>query len=190
MKNQTKYTLGISLIVILIIIMVLVIFNSSPNNKNTNLIKNNTQNNKETTNPTTTTIQTGTDGFKIEQAIVENNADPTTKKIVSDHLEITLKNTINKDLSNFIVDYSIEDTKTSKNESYHADLGSFILKSQDTQTIHFDNQNITNHYWVNKYSLYYLSQDPLKFTITVSANGYKSQSISVNKDAGGAEQVD
>jgi hypothetical protein len=186
MKNQKKYII-IGVFVIAIIIVGLIILN---HNKNVNITKDNGQNNKGLTNSNILPASTGPEGFKIAQAIVENNEDPVTKKAVSDHLEIALANIIDKDISNITVDYLIENTKTNKNESYHAILNDFILKSKETQTIHFDNGNGTNHFWVNKYSMYYISQDPLKFTITVSAEGYKTQTVQVNKDAGGAEQAD
>jgi hypothetical protein len=186
MKNKTKYFIGIFVIAIVIVIG-LIILN---HNKDVNIIKNNNQNNKELTNSSILPTSTGPEGFKIEQALVENNEDPMTRKAVPDHLEITIKNTIDKNISNITVDYLIEDAKTNKNESYHANLENFTLKSKETRTIHFDNEDKTDHFWVNKYSLYYISQDPLKFTVTVNSNGYKSQSIIINKDAGGAEQAD
>ncbi len=129
-------------------------------------------------------------GFKIQQAIVENNVDPVTNKVVSDHLEIILLNTIDKDISNLSVDYSITDLKTSKKESYSVKLEGFTLKAHDTQSVHFDNENKTNHFWVNSYSMYYLSTNSLQFNIAVNAEGYQAQIIDVKKDAGGAEQVD
>jgi hypothetical protein len=139
------------------------------------------------TNPA---LSNGPVSFKIQQAVVENNVDPTSNKGVSDHLEITLLNTIDKDISNINVGYSITDLKNSKNESYSVKLEGFSLKAHETQTIHFDNENKTNHFWANPYSMYYLSTDSLQFNIIVNAEGYQGQTISVKKDAGGAEQVD
>ncbi len=135
-------------------------------------------------------LSTGPVGFKIEQALVENNVDPITNKPAPDHLEITLVNTIDKDISNLSVYYSITDLKNAKNESYSANLDGFTLKAHETQTIHFDNGNETNHFWVNTFSMYYLGTDPLQFNITVNAEGYQAQTIDVKKDAGGAEAPD
>jgi len=187
-ENKMKKILiaVIGIILIIGLISIGIVMQKGPPAPNSENNSNSVNSNSQTNLP----LSNGPVGFKIQQALVENNVDPVTNKDVSDHLEITLLNTIDKDISNLSVDYSITDLRNSKKESYSAKLEGFILKSKETQTIHFDNENKTNHFWVNSYSMYYLSTDPLQFSITVSAEGYQAQTINVKKDAGGAEAPD
>jgi hypothetical protein len=129
------------------------------------------------------------DGFVITDSKVENNTDKAGKAI-GDHLELTLKNTAGKDLTDFEAYYMITDTVTSQKEGYYKKLTGFVLKSGETQAIHFDNGTDPGHFSANKDSLYYKSPNKLTFDITVSAAGYKIQTVQISKDAGGAEQVD
>jgi hypothetical protein len=185
MKKTSVYIVaGVIIALILIVSIVLITRSNNP--------ATSTNSDKNVANPSTNipNSASGAVGFKIKEAIVENNLDPVTKTAVSDHLEISLTNSIDKDISNMSVYYVIDNLKTNKNESYSVTLNGFILKAHETRTIHFDSENKPDHFLANKYSMYYLSQDPLKFTITVSAEGYEAQTTQVNKDAGGAEQVD
>jgi hypothetical protein len=180
------------LLVVILIVIGLISFGCAVQNKvvsqtSTTVTSSTTVGSNPQTNHTSSNVLVG---FKIQNAIVENNEDPVTKKVVDDHLEITLLNTIDKEISNLSVDYTITDLKNSKKESYSAKLEGFVLKAHETQIIHFDNKNETNHFWVNSYSMYYLSTDALEFNITVNAEAYKAQTISVKKDIGGAEIAD
>lgn len=129
------------------------------------------------------------EGFIITTTAVENNTD-ATGKVVSDHLELTLKNTTGKDLTDFEVYYTISDTTTNKKEGYYKKLTGFVLKSRGTQTIHFDNKQGDGHFSANKNSIYYSSTNKLLFAIILSTPGYKLQTSNVEKAAGGAEQKD
>ena len=129
------------------------------------------------------------DGFVVTDSKVENNIDKAGKAI-DDHLELTLKNTAGKDLTDFEVYYLITDTMTGQKEGYYKKLTDFVLKSGETQAIHFDNGTESGQFKVNKDSLYYKSPNKLTFDVTVSAAGYKIQTVQISKDAGGAEQVD
>ncbi len=184
MKKNNKILFGVSLLVVIIAV---VLFISIGHSSSTNTPKSNSANNQNNLN--TPQLLTGSQGFKIS-AIVENNVDPATGQVAPDHLEITLSNTINKNISNFSVYYSIEDFKTNQKEEYNLKLDNFILKAGETKIIHIDGEDKPDHYPVNKYSLYYLSHDKLKFTIDVNAQGYRGQEIIMNKDAGGTEQLD
>jgi len=139
----------------------------------------------------------GVEGFKIAQAIVENNYDTIAKKVVSDHLEIELQNVIGRDIANVTVQYTIYDANMNRTESYIVNLSGFTLKANQTQSIHFDKQTknfiadpIGGHYGANPNSMYYTSKDGLNITILVNADGYMGQTIKVNKDPGGSEQLD
>jgi hypothetical protein len=93
-------------------------------------------------------------GFSIKSAIAENNVDLTSKKIATDHLEITLKNITTKDISQFEVYYSIKDLVTNVSDSYFSKLSGFVLKAGATEAFHFDNTGQPGHYPENNYSLY------------------------------------
>ena len=129
------------------------------------------------------------EGFVITDSKVENNIDKAGKAI-DDHLELTLKNTSGKDLTDFEAYYMITDAVTGQKEGYYKKLTDFVLKSDEIQTIHFDNGTDFGHFGANKYSLYYKSPNKLTFDATVSAAGYKIQIVQISKDAGGTEQVD
>lgn len=133
--------------------------------------------------------QSTKDGFKITSVMVENNTDAKGNP-VSDHLQLTLQNLTNADLSNFEVYYTITDPATNKKEGYYKKLDNFTLKANSAQTIHFDTQQGTNHFSVNTHSLYYNSSNSLKFTVEVSAPNYKIETASTTKAAGGAETKD
>jgi hypothetical protein len=129
-------------------------------------------------------------GFAIASAIVENNTDPITKIITSDHLEVTLKNVASKDIAQFETYYSVKDLVTHVSDAYYTKLTGFVLKAGETRTFHFDNTGKVDHYRENNYSVYRTSKNAMQFDITVSAPSYKVQNISIRKDKGGAEKVD
>lgn len=130
-----------------------------------------------------------TQGFKISSLMVENNTD-TAGNPVSDHLQLTLQNLTNQDLSNFEVYYTITDIATNKKEGYYKKLGNYTLKAGATQTINFDNKQAEGHFTVNTHSLYFTSTNKLQFTVMVSTPGYKVETASAKKAAGGAETKD
>ena len=136
------------------------------------------------------TSSTGPQGFTIQQTLVENNYDEATKQAVSDHLEIVLLITINKDISNITVYYVIRDAKINKTESYLAPLKGFVLKANETRSIPFDVGQLPDHFRVNPNSIYYTNADEKIFTVTVNAAGYAAQTMQVKKDAGSVEGPD
>ncbi len=199
--------------VVLAIIVVLVFSNnsaSSPTANNLNTQKNQTQNAANTTTQGSNSAQTTsqdpqdivpglypnpihntatTEGFKITSLMVENNTDAAGNP-VSDHLQFTLQNLTNQDLSNFEGYYTITDTSTNKKEGYYKKLTGYVLKAGATQTINFDTNQGTGHFTVNTHSLYFTSTNKLQFTVMVSTPGYKVETASVEKAAGGAETKD
>lgn len=130
------------------------------------------------------------EGFQIVNGLVENNVDPVTKKALSDHLELTLKNTSGKELKGFEVYYTILDNVTNQKEGYYKNIPDLILKAGETKTIHFDNQSGDGHYSENINSIYFTSKNAKIFNILISTSGYKIASIQINKDAGGDEKAD
>ena len=129
-------------------------------------------------------------GLKITSVLVENNEDPATKKTVDDHLEIALENTSANDLTGFEVYYSFADPTDKATEGYYAKLpSSFTVRAGGTRVVHFDNSGAVDHFPVNKYSLYSTSKNALDVTVTVSAADVAVQTVTVKKDAGGAENA-
>lgn len=131
-----------------------------------------------------------TEGFKITDAIVENNLDEITKKIANDHLEITLQNVSCQDLSNFEIYYTILDSNLNKTEGYYKKLNGFTLKNNEKKAIHFDNINGFGHFGENPNSIYRTNGDAKVFDVILSTPGFKIESIQIKKDVGGAEKAD
>ena len=129
------------------------------------------------------------EGFTIVATTVENNTDETGKT-VGDHLELALKNTVGKDLTDFEVYYTVTDPTTNKKEGYYKKLTGFVLKNGETQHINFDNKQGQGHFTANKNSIYYTSSNKLLFDVMVSTSGFKVQTAQVTKAAGGAETKD
>jgi hypothetical protein len=134
-------------------------------------------------------------GFKITEALVENNVDPVTKKAVDDHLEVTLQNIAGKDLSGFKCYYTITDVETKKKEGYIVKLSNFVLKSGETKTIHFDNKRDPlhldpNHFGENPNSMYRTNGDAKIFDLLLSVPGFKVETVQIKKDPGSDEKAD
>lgn len=128
-------------------------------------------------------------GFKISAIKVENNTDAAGNP-VSDHLQLTLQNVTDKELTNFEVYYSITDTVTGKKEGYYKKLNAYVLSPKTSQSIHFDNKPGSSHFTANTHSLYFTSSNKLQFTVMVSTAGYRTESAQATKAAGGAETKD
>jgi hypothetical protein len=137
----------------------------------------------------------GDKGFKINQAIVENNFDPVTKTAVADHLELTVRSIAEQDISNMSAYYTTTDVLSGKMEGYIVHLNHFVLKAHETQIIHFDKQTklsvsdpLSGHFGVaNPNGIYYTSKNKLIFDLTLWSNGYSAESVQITKDAAGAE---
>jgi hypothetical protein len=202
MNNKLIYIIGGGVILVLIIFLVANGQSGNKIPKNTNIAQRqptqkpqpavSSQNPQDIvpglyTNP----IQNNStkEGFVLSKAFVENNVDQSGKP-VDDHLELSLKNTSGNDLTSFEVYYEITDTMNNKKEGYYKKLTGFVLKMGQTQSIHFDNQQGSGYFTVNKNSMYYTSTDKLQFDVMVSTPGYKIQTLQIVKAAGGAETQD
>lgn len=142
-----------------------------------------------TSNPITNTATA--DGLHIDNVLVENNVDPTTGKDASDHLEIALSNTSTNTLGGIEIFYTFADPKTGVTENYYTALpADFTIPAGGTRTVHFDDTGATDHFPVNKFSLYYTDTNALDVTVTASAQGVKVQTATITKDEGGAEVAD
>jgi len=128
-------------------------------------------------------------GLSIVSGLVENNVD-AQGKITDDHLELLLKNTSAKDMSNFEVYYTIADLTTGKSEGYYKKLTGLVLKGGESKSVHFDGKNEVDHFGVNKDGLYFTSKNKLQFDIQVSTPGFQVAHLQIFKDAGGAELKD
>lgn len=128
-------------------------------------------------------------GLSIVSGLVENNVD-ATGKIISDHLEVLLKNDSKQDMTNLEAYYTVTDATTSKSEGYYKKLTGFILKSGQSTAIHFDGKNEVGHFGVNKDGLYFTSKNKLQFDVAISAPGFAIAHLKIQKDAGGAELKD
>lgn len=121
---------------------------------------------------------------------VEDNFDPVTKKGVSDHLELEIKNTSGSDLSDFEMFYSLKDDGTNKVESYYVPLTGLSLKKGETVAVNFDDTGLPGHFRDNPNSAYHKSENGKMFTVQLRAAGYAPVQIEFKKDKGGAEKAD
>ena len=128
--------------------------------------------------------------FSIVDVLAENNVDPATGKDASDHLEIFLKSTGTKDIMNMNLAYTITDLVTGTKQSYTIPLSGFVLKPNETKSVHVDTSGIAGHFRANPNSLYYQSSNEMRIDVAVSAPGHKTQLGTVKKDTGGAEGVE
>ena len=134
----------------------------------------------------TSTVQ----ALKIDSVLVENNVDSSGSP-ASDHLEIALTNNGTTELTAFEVFYTFTDPTTSVTENYYAKLPSdFTIPAGGQRTAHFDNTGTPDHFPVNDFSLYYTDTNALDVSVIVSAKGAAIQTITLHKDAGGAEAAD
>jgi hypothetical protein len=126
-------------------------------------------------------------GLAITKVLVENNVSPATNQVVADHLEISLKNTSAKPLSQIEVYYKITDPKKTVSEGYYTKLDGFTIAPGASRVAHFDQTAGKDHYPVNKYSLYYTDKNALVVDVMAGAPGVQPVTSTVKKDAGGPE---
>lgn len=142
-------------------------------------------------------VQTGkTGGPMIESAKVEDNFDPKTKKDVSDHLEITLKNPGTTDVKGLHVFLTIKDDASGATERYYRNLTGYLSKARSSSMLHFDQNGTINwsatseHFRTNINSVLYQTQTTKTIIVQVAASGYAPSTVTIHKDAGGAEKAD
>ena len=129
--------------------------------------------------------------LKIDSVLVENNVDPVTGADADDHLEIALSNTGTADLAGFEVFTTYTDATGGVTESYYTKLpADFSIPAGGKRIAHFDNSGSADHFAVNEFSLYKTSVNGLDVTVVVSAANAAPQTMTVQKDAGGAETAD
>lgn len=130
------------------------------------------------------------DDFKITSVLVENNVNPATGKDASDHLEIFLKSSSKSSITNLSLYYTITDLVTKATQSYTVPLTGFVLNAGETKSVHVDTSGEAGHFRANPNSLYYQSQNEMRVDVSISASGHKTQTGTVTKDKGGAEEAD
>ncbi len=146
-------------------------------------------NDKEDSNPVYTDnliIESSTTALpvKVDDVRVEDNTG-------ADHLEMTLTNTSNQDLSNFDIYYTITDKVDSTQEAYYQVLTGLSIGANQTVTLHFDNDVLkSNHFYQNMNGLYGTSANGLTFDINLHSKNYQSLNFSVDKADGTAEVAD
>lgn len=143
-----------------------------------------------TPTPTPVVTQAPLNDFKITTVLVENNVNPATGKDASDHLEVFLKSSGSKDIAGFSLTYTITDLITKATQSYTVPLTGFVLKAGETKSVHIDTTGEAGHFRANPNSLYYQSQNEMRVDVTVSVAGHTTQTGTVLKDKGGAEEAD
>jgi hypothetical protein len=121
---------------------------------------------------------------------VEDNFDPMTKKDVTDHLELAVKNTSSEGLKNLIAYYSIQDEVTGKVEAYYAPLNGLTIKAGESVAVNFDESGLPGHFRDNPNSSYHISENAKLFTVQLAASGFAPVQIAIHKDTGGAEKAD
>jgi hypothetical protein len=62
------------------------------------------------------------EGLVIAEIAVQDNVDPATKKAIDDRLQINIKNTSAKTMSNLEAYYSMKDSTTGQVENYYQKL--------------------------------------------------------------------
>lgn len=134
--------------------------------------------------------QDGAKGSFTFSAKVEDNFDPITKKDVSDHLELEVKNASGEALKNLAVFYAIKDEGTGKSESYFKPLAGVEIAKGAAVSINFDDTGLPGHFRDNPNSSYRTSLNAKTFTIQLAAAGFAPVQIELKKDKGGAEQAD
>jgi hypothetical protein len=129
-------------------------------------------------------------GLEVTYAAAEDNEDPDTGKPISDRLELTLKNTTDKELGSLEVYYEMTDKETGDTEAYYQDLGELVIPAGSETTVYFDNEAGAGHYPVNTFSLYRSSANQVDFDVQVSAAGVQVAHATASKEAGTGEEVD
>lgn len=135
-------------------------------------------------------------GLAIVAGKVEDNFDPVTKKDVSDHLELEVKNLTGGDVRGILVFLTIKDDLTGATENYYRQLTGFSIPKGATKTLHFDiNGTIyfgadTGHFRANPNSSYYKTINPKTLDVVIAIAGYASANLVLKKNQGGAETVD
>ncbi|WP_380168988.1 hypothetical protein [Jannaschia sp. R86511] len=140
-------------------------------------------------NPIDTTT-TGT-GLVVDSVLVENNVDPVTGAAADDHLQVSLSNSGQTPLAGVELFYTVTDTVDGTAESYYAALPSDLTVDPGQATVvDVDTTGAAGHVPANAYGLYYTSPNAMDVEVMVSATGVAPQSLTVTKDAGGAETAD
>ncbi|MEI6118953.1 MAG: hypothetical protein WCP92_07200 [bacterium] len=116
----------------------------------------------------------GQPGLVIKKILVENNIDSVTQKSTSDHLEIYATNTTSQSIQGLTLYYKITDLSGTSVQSFIVQLAGLVLPANSTTPIHIDTSNANGRFRADPNSLYYLSQNPLKFDVTLNAIGYAS----------------
>ena len=135
-------------------------------------------------------------GPVIESAKVEDNFDLVSKKGVSDHLEIAVKNPGKAPIQGLQVYFTMKDSTTGKTESYYRNYENFRVAPNAMTVLHLEETGDLNpaanatHFRFNPNSLLYKSQNAKTLTIQVSSKGFTPSTVSIKKDAGGAEKAD
>jgi len=137
-----------------------------------------------------------TGGPVIVAAKVEDNFDPVTKKDIPDHLEISLNNPAAVGVQGLQIFYTITDSTSGKTESYYRNLSAFKFPANSPMVLHFDSKGSPDstlpgdHFRLNPNSLLYKSPNAKTMTIEIAATGFQPSTLSIKKDAGGAEKAD
>ena len=145
------------------------------------------------TDPVNSTVSLAADGkpngFTFTGK-VEDNSDPVTKKDVSDHLELEVKNTSGGDLTEIVMSYSLTDDGTNKVETYYMPLAGLTISKGETAAVNFDDTGLPGHFRDNPNSAYHKSENGKMFTVQLRAAGFAPVKIEFKKDKGGAEKAD
>jgi len=129
-------------------------------------------------------------GISILSAMVQDNVDPTTGKAIPDRLLIKVGNSSTKIASGFEIYYTMVDSVTKQTENYYQMLNGFSVKPKSVAYLNFDGKAGFGHFPENKYSVYRASTNEVKFSILLSAKGFKIANGSAIKAKGTGEKVD
>ena len=129
-------------------------------------------------------------GLSIIQAKAEDNVDPLTGKAIPDRLMLHVQNSSASLASGFEVYYTMTDVVTKASESYYFKLDGFSIKAKSSEYLYFDNQPGFGHFPENKFSIYRSSTNEVRFTIELSAQGFKPVTSTAIKSKGTGEKID
>ncbi|PKQ16970.1 MAG: hypothetical protein CVT67_02150 [Actinobacteria bacterium HGW-Actinobacteria-7] len=128
-----------------------------------------------------------TKGFKIDAVLAENNVD-SGGAAVDDHLELTVTNTTNADITDgWDLYYTMTDQVTKEVQSFYLKLPGFSIKAGQTAHLHVDTKEQPGHFRADPNTSFYKGQNALVIETTLHASGFAPQTSSVKKDAAGAE---
>lgn len=126
----------------------------------------------------------------IDEALVEDNYDYAAKHDAPDHLELLITNRSNQTLKQLNLSYQVTSSDLGVTESYQVPLTGFEVAAGQSARVHLDEGSAAGHFRANPNSIYVTDASAKTFEVAIWSQGYADKSVTIHKDAGGAEQAD